>query len=151
LEHHHRAAAGAIELEHHRGRFELRIDLLRDAQEFVRIVGFHHAQEATQALVVDVGKRGHGVSRPGMSRSTKQSTGHPMRWAAGHCGSIFASLASSSHFLISLGMKSASALALPGNGAALVVAMYCRVASILLISANHASSLVTIGSGAPAG
>ena len=65
--------------------------------------------------------------RPGRRKST---CGRSRKRSEAHCGSIFASLASSSHFLISLGMKSANCFALPGNGAALVLAIYCRVASI---------------------
>src|SRR3954471_15353421 len=89
-----------------------------------------------------------------------QSAGHLAKYTAAwrharradcHCGSIFACLASSSHFLIFFGMKAAAALALTGNGTAWVVGRYCRVASMLLIVANHDSSWATIGLGAPAG
>ena len=62
LEHDDGAAPCPVKLEQHRGGFEPGIDLVADAQEFVGIFGFDHAQEAAQALIVDICKHGHAIS-----------------------------------------------------------------------------------------
>ena len=61
LEHDDRALPRAVELEHHRGRVEMQIDRLTNAQQFVRIFGFHHAQETAQALLVAVDVPQHAI------------------------------------------------------------------------------------------
>jgi hypothetical protein len=61
FEHDHGAPPRPVELEQHRGRFELGIDFVLDAQKLVGIFRLDHAQEATQALIVDIRKHCHGV------------------------------------------------------------------------------------------
>ena len=62
LEHDDRAAANPIEFKHHGRRFEFRIDRLLNTQELVGKIRLDHAQEAAQALIVDI-RSGHLASR----------------------------------------------------------------------------------------
>ena len=60
FEHDDRALPRVIELEHQRGRVEMQVDRLTNAQQFVRIFSFHQPQEAAQALLVAVDVSSHG-------------------------------------------------------------------------------------------
>ena len=61
VEHNDRAFPGLIELEHQRRGIEMQVDRLPNAQQFVRIFGFHQPQEAAQALIVAVQVAPHAV------------------------------------------------------------------------------------------
>src|SRR4029077_13948544 len=54
LEHHNRALAGVIELEHQSRGVETQVDRLSYAQQFVRIFRLHQPQEPAEALTVAV-------------------------------------------------------------------------------------------------
>src|SRR6516165_9562243 len=48
------ASVRALELIYNCSHLEVRLDVLPNAQKFVRIVGFHHVQKAAQALPVEI-------------------------------------------------------------------------------------------------
>ncbi len=61
FEHDDRALPRLVELEHQRGRVEMQIDRLTNAQQFVRMFSFHQSQETAQALLVAVDVPQHAV------------------------------------------------------------------------------------------
>jgi hypothetical protein len=50
-----------VKLEHQRGRVEMQVDRLTNAQQFVRVFSFHQLQKTAQALFVAVDVPEHAV------------------------------------------------------------------------------------------